>query len=233
MRTPRRAHSSRRSPLSFGVTRGRPQSRREEIANALTHGVGLTASLIGLPLLVWVASIRGDGRQVVACTVFAASLVILYAASTLYHALPVSRAKQIWRVIDHVAIYILIAGSYTPFALGVLRGGWGWSLFGVVWGLAIVGVFHKTVLGFRLPRLSTLMYLGMGWVAIVAIGPLTRALPIGGLILLLAGGLFYTAGVVLYVRDHLPYRHTVWHLFVLAGSGCHYAAVLLYATAGR
>lgn len=199
----------------------------------MTHGAGLTASLIGLPFLVWVASIRGDARQVVACTVFAASLVILYAASTLYHALPVSRAKQILRVIDHVAIYILIAGSYTPFALGVLRGGWGWGLFGVIWGLAIVGVFHKTVLGFRLPRLSTLMYLGMGWVAIVAIGPLTRALPIGGLALLLAGGLFYTAGVVLYVRDHLPYRHTVWHLFVLAGSGCHYAAVLLYATAGR
>lgn len=219
--------------LVFGVTRGRPQSRREEIANALTHGAGLTASLIGLPFLVWAATVQGDIRQVVACTVFAASLVILYAASTAYHALPASRAKHILRIIDHVAIYILIAGSYTPFALGVLRGGWGWSLFGVVWGLAVVGVFHKTVLGFRLPRLSTFMYLGMGWVAIVAIGPLTRALPSGGLILLLAGGLCYTAGVLLYVRDHLPYRHALWHLFVLAGSGCHYAAVLLYATTGR
>jgi len=172
-------------------------------------------------------------RQVVACTVYAASLVLLYAASTAYHALPASRAKHILRVVDHIAIYILIAGSYTPFALGVLRGGWGWSIFGVVWGLAAVGVLHKTLLGFCLPRLSTLMYLGMGWLAIVAIGPLTRALPAGGLLLLLVGGLCYTAGVLLYVRDHLPYRHTVWHLFVMAGSACHYAAVLLYATTGR
>lgn len=211
----------------------RPQSRREELANALTHGAGLTASLVGLPLLVWVASSQGDTRQIVACSIFAASLVLLYAASTIYHALPASRAKHVLRVIDHVAIYILIAGSYTPFALGVLRGGWGWSLFGIVWGLAALGVLHKTLLGFRLPRLSTYSYLGMGWVAIVAIGPLARALPATALALLLAGGLCYTAGVVLYVRDHLPYRHALWHLFVVAGSGCHYAAVLLYATTSR
>lgn len=212
------------------MTPYRPQSRREELANALTHGAALTLSLIALPPLVWVAGAEGDAWQLVACSVFAASLVVLYAASTLYHALPASRAKHVLRVIDHVAIYLLIAGTYTPFTLGVLRGGWGWTLFGVVWSLAAVGVLHKTLIGFRLPRLSTVMYLGMGWLAIVAIVPLSRALPPAGLGLLFGGGVCYTAGVALYVRDHLPYRHTLWHLLVVAGSGCHYAAVLLYAT---
>lgn len=208
----------------------RPQSRREEWWNALTHGVGLAASVIGLPALILVASARGDRLEVIACTVFALSLVTLYAASTIYHALPSSPAKRVLRVIDHVAIYLLIAGSYTPFTLGVLRGAWGWTLFGVVWALAGLGILHKTVLGFRYPRLSTSMYVGMGWLAVVAIVPLARALPAAGLLLLVAGGLSYTAGVLLYVRDHKPYRHAIWHLFVLAGSGCHYAAVLLFAT---
>jgi hemolysin III len=208
----------------------RPQSRREELANALTHGTGLAASLVGLPLLVLAASTRGDVRQLLACIVFATSLVLLYGASTVYHALPASRAKRVLRVVDHVAIYLLIAGSYTPFTLGVLRGRWGWTLFGVVWGLAVLGILHKTVLGFRFPRLSTLMYLGMGWLAVVAIGPLARALPSAALWWILAGGLCYTGGVWLYARDHLPYRHTAWHLFVLAGSACHYTAVLRYAT---
>jgi hemolysin III len=212
------------------MTHDRPQSRREELVNALTHGSGLAASLAGLPLLVWVSSSRGDIRQIVACSVFATSLVVLYAASTLYHALPVSRAKHVLRVVDHVAIYLLIAGSYTPFTLGVLRGAWGWTLFGLVWAAAAVGILHKTLLGFRFPRLSILMYLGMGWLAVVAIGPLARTLPPAGLAWLVAGGLCYTAGVVFYVRDHLPYRHAFWHLFVVAGSGCHYAAVLWYAT---
>jgi hemolysin III len=208
----------------------RPQSRHEEFANVLTHGSALAASLVGLPPLIWVATAEGDIWQVLACGVFATSLVLLYAASTIYHALPPSRAKQILRIVDHVAIYLLIAGSYTPFTLGVLRGAWGWTLFGVVWGLAVVGILHKTVLGFRFPRLSTLMYLGMGWLALVAIGPLARALPPAGLAWLLAGGLCYTAGVALYVRDHLPYRHALWHLLVLAGSTCHYMAVIRYTT---
>jgi len=212
------------------MSHDRPQSRREELANAVTHGSALAASLAGLPLLVWVAAAKGDIRQIVACSVFATSLVILYGASTLYHALPTSRAKYILRVIDHVAIYLLIAGSYTPFTLGVLRGAWGWSLFGLIWAAAAVGILHKTVLGFRFPRLSILMYLGMGWLAVVAMGPLARALPPAGLAWLIAGGLCYTAGVVFYVRDHLPYRHALWHLFVVAGSGCHFAAVLWYAT---
>ncbi len=208
----------------------RPQTRREELANALTHGSGLAASLVGLPVLVWAANRRGGPRELVACAVFAATLVLLYAASTLYHALPASRAKRILRVVDHTAIYLLIAGSYTPFTLGVLRGAWGWTLFGVVWGLAVVGILHKTLLGFRFPRLSTVMYLGMGWLAVVAAAPLARALPAGGLAWLLAGGLCYTLGVIWYVRDHLPYRHALWHLLVLAGSACHYTAVYRYAT---
>jgi hemolysin III len=208
----------------------RAQTRPEELANALTHGAGLVASLLGLPVLILAAARNGDGREVVACAVFAVSLVLLYAASTVYHALPASRAKQVLRVVDHVAIYLLIAGSYTPFALGVLRGAWGWALFGVVWGLAGIGILHKTVLGFRFPRLSTVMYLGMGWMAVVAIGPMAHALPVGGLLWLLAGGLCYTLGVVFYVRSHLPYRHAAWHLFVLAGSAFHYTAVWMYAT---
>jgi hemolysin III len=212
------------------VTLRRPQSLREEVVNALIHGLGLTASLLGLPLLLRAASTNGAAREMIACGIFASSLVLLYAASTIYHALPASRAKHVLRVIDHVAIYLLIAGSYTPFTLSVLRGTWGWTLFWLVWGLAGVGILHKTLLGFRFPRLSTMMYLGMGWLAIVAIGPLARTLPPAGLAWLVAGGLCYTAGVVFYVRDHLPYRHALWHLLVLAGSGCHYAAVFRYAT---
>ena len=212
------------------MTIHRPQSRPEELANSLTHGIGLAASLVGLPALVLMASAHGESRQIIACSVFAISLVLLYAASTCYHALPVSRAKQMLRRLDHVAIYLLIAGSYTPFTLGVLGGAWGWTLFGIVWALAGFGILHKTVLGFRFPRLSTLTYLGMGWLAMVAIVPLARALPATGLALLIGGGLCYTVGVFLYLKDHLPYRHAIWHLFVLAGSGCHYAAILQFAT---
>lgn len=199
----------------------------------VTHGSALAASLVAVPPLVWVARANGDARQLVACSVFAASLVLLYAASTLYHVLPTSRAKHILRIIDHVAIYLLIAGSYTPFTLGVLRGAWGWTLLGLVWGLAAVGVLYKTLLGFRFPRASTLLYLVMGWLAVVAIGPLAQALPGAGLTLLLVGGLCYTGGVALFVRDHLPYRHALWHLCVVAGSTCHYAAILHYATGPR
>lgn len=208
----------------------RPQTRREEVANALTHGTGLALSLVGLPILVLVAARHGDVRQVVACSIFATTLVLLYAASTAYHAVSGERAKQLLRVVDHVAIYLLIAGTYTPFIFGLLRGVLSWTLLGVVWGLAIVGILYKTLLGFRFPRLSTMLYVGMGWLAVVAVPPLARAMPPAGLAWLIAGGLCYTVGVVFYVRGHRPYRHAVWHLFVLAGSACHYAAVLGYAT---
>lgn len=208
----------------------RPQTSQEELANAATHGAGLVLSVAGCPVLVLTALRHGDVQQVVACSIFAATLVLLYTTSTIYHALPISAGKRRVRVADHVAIYLLIAGSYTPFALGVLRGTWGWTVFGLTWALAAVGILHKTLLGFRFPRLSTWMYLGMGWLAVAMIRPLSRTLPAAGLAWLVAGGLCYTVGVIFYVRSHQPYRHAVWHLFVLAGSGCHYAAVLGYAT---
>lgn len=208
----------------------RPQTRREEVANALTHGTGLALSLVGLPILILVAARHGEVRQVIACSIFATTLVLLYAASTAYHAVSGERAKQQLRVVDHVAIYLLIAGTYTPFVFGLLRGVLSWTLLGVVWGLAIFGILYKTLLGFRFPRLSTALYIGMGWLAVVAIPPLARAMPPAGLAWLIAGGLCYTGGVIFYVHGHRPYRHAVWHLFVLAGSACHYAAVLGYAT---
>jgi hemolysin III len=209
---------------------GRALSLGEEIANSVTHGAGLVAFAIGLPILVATAAERGDAMQVLGCSVFATCLVLLYAASTIYHALPPSRAKRIFRVADHIAIYLVIAGSYTPFLLGVLRGPFGWTLCAVVWGLAALGILHKLLLGMRFPHLSTAFYLAMGWLAVVAIGPITNHVPSGGLAWLAAGGLLYTAGVVFYAWDRLRYGHMVWHLFVLAGSACHFVAVLRYAT---
>jgi hemolysin III len=209
---------------------GRALSLGEEIANSVTHGAGLVAFAIGLPILIATAAERGDAMQVLGCSVFATCLVLLYAASTIYHALPPSRAKRIFRVADHIAIYLVIAGSYTPFLLGVLRGPFGWTLCAVVWGLATLGILHKLLLGMRFPHLSTAFYLAMGWLAVVAIGPITNHVPSGGLAWLAAGGLLYTAGVVFYAWDRLRYGHMVWHLFVLAGSACHFVAVLRYAT---
>jgi len=219
-----------RFPLrGFQMTLARPAPLREELANATTHGVGLLASLVGVPILLSTVASRGDAWQIAGCAVFAATLVGLYTASTLYHALPPSRAKRVLRLIDHSAIYLLIAGTYTPFTLGVLRGGWGWLLFGVVWSLAAFGILCKALLGFRYPHASTLFYLAMGWLAVVAVRPLAAALPGVGLGLLLAGGLLYTAGVVFFVWDRRPYCHMVWHVFVLGGSACHFLAVLWYA----
>jgi len=209
---------------------GRALSLGEEIANSVTHGAGFVAFAIGLPILIATAAQRGDAMQVIGCSVFAICLVLLYAASTIYHALPPSRAKQIFRVVDHIAIYLVIAGSYTPFLLGVLRGPFGWTLCAVVWGLAALGILHKLLLGMRFPHLSTAFYLAMGWLAVVAIGPITHHVPSDGLAWLAAGGLLYTAGVVFYAWERLRYGHTVWHLFVLAGSACHFVAVLNYAT---
>jgi hemolysin III len=206
----------------------RQLSLGEEIANSVTHGLGLVVSLIAAPVLLLAVATRGDTWQIVGCGVFAATLVALYASSTLYHALPHSRAKGVLQVIDHSLIYLLIAGTYTPFMLGVLRGAWGWSMLGVMWGLAACGVVFKTVLGMRFQRLSTMLYLVMGWLAVIAFRPLAAAIPRAGLVWLLAGGLFYTGGVVFYVWERPRYAHMVWHLFVLAGSACHYCAVFWY-----
>jgi hemolysin III len=221
--------AARQFRVSFSMTSVRPVSSAEEIANAVSHGLGLVASLIALPLLIAASTSRGDIRLIIGCSVFGATLVALYTASTIYHALPPSRAKDVLQLIDHSAIYLLIAGSYTPFALGVLRGVWGWSLLGTVWGLAAVGIAYKSLFGLRFPRFSILLYLLMGWLALVAMGPLTIALPRAGLLWLLAGGLLYTAGTVFYLREHPRFSHTVWHLFVLGGSACHVVAVLGYA----
>lgn len=203
-------------------------SPREELANALTHGVGLLASLVGLPVLVLAAMARGERLMVIGASVFGATLIALYAASTLYHAIPHPTLKQRLRVVDHAAIYLLIAGTYTPFTLGVLRGAWGWSLFGIVWTLAALGVLFKLKFGPRFQRASTAMYIAMGWVIIIALKPLMEALPSAGLLLLGAGGLFYTGGCIFYLAKR-SWSHPVWHLFVLGGSACHFFAVLWYA----
>lgn len=202
----------------------------EELANALTHGVGLLASLVGLPILVLSALGRGELVAVIGTSVFGATLVALYAASTLYHAIPHPGLKQKLRVVDHAAIYLLIAGTYTPFTLGVLRGTWGWTLFGIVWSLAALGVLFKLWFGSgRFPRASTAIYVAMGWVVVIAIKPLVHSMEYAGLALLVAGGLSYTGGVVFYVDKRRAWTHPVWHLFVLGGSVCHYFAVLFYA----
>lgn len=202
---------------------------REEIANSLTHGVGLVASLIALPVLVMAAAYRGDAMQVVACAVFATSLIAVYATSTAYHALPPSPTKEVFRFADHVAIYLLIAGTYTPFTVGVLRGGWGWTMFGLIWTFAALGILLKTKLGFAYPRASTVLYLAMGWLAVIAIRPMVLHMPPAGLAWIVAGGLLYTGGVAFFAWESRRYSHTVWHLFVLGGSSCHFFAVLWYA----
>ena len=209
---------------------GRPQSLGEEIASSITHGLGLIGSMIMFPFLVIAASRDGDVWRVTSAIVFGISLILLYAASTLYHALPASRAKRVFRIIDHSAIYVLIAGTYTPFLLGPLRGPWGWSLFGAVWTLAAAGIVMKATLGIRWERLSTIVYLLMGWIGVVAVKPLLERVSPPGVLWLFAGGLAYTAGVVFFVVDQrLRYAHAIWHLFVATGSVCHVVAVLRYS----
>ena len=212
----------------------RLQSTREELANAISHGAGFVMGLVALPLLVVTAARRDDRWQVVAGAIYASTLVLLYSASTLYHALPSHfPAKRVFRGLDHGAIYLLIAGTYTPFALGALRGPWGWSILAVIWGLAFGGIILKMGLGFRYPRLSTVIYLLMGWLILVAVRPLWRSLGPAGMAWIAAGGASYTVGVYFYSRDHRRYHHFVWHLFVLAGSAFHLVAVALYANGIR
>ncbi len=199
---------------------------REERLNALTHGIGAVVGAAGAALLIVFAALQGDPWRIVGVAVFGGALVLLYTVSALYHAARDSGLRARLRVLDHASIYLLIAGTYTPFVLGPLRGPWGWALFGVTWGLAVAGVIFKLGWTGRLPRLSTSIYIGMGWVAVVAVAPLVTRLAPATLGWLVAGGLVYTAGTLFYHHRRLPYAHTIWHLFVLAGSSCHWAAVV-------
>jgi hemolysin III len=210
----------------------RTQTLGEEIANAISHGLGALLALAALPLLVWQAARLGSAADIVGAAVFGASLFLLYGTSALYHALPGGGAKRWFNRMDHAAIYVLIAGSYTPFTLGVLKGPWGWSLFGIVWAAAALGVTVKLLNRLRHPWLSTGLYVAMGWVAVVAIVPMLERMPLAGLAWLVAGGLCYTLGAAVFMLDNrLRYAHAVWHLFVLGGSVCHFFAAFGYSRA--
>ena len=212
------------------ATTQREPSREEEIANSVSHGIGLVAALVATPFLILHAVHRGETGFIVGASIFAATMVLLYLFSTLYHALPSGKAKRVFRLIEHSAIFLLIAGTYTPFTLGVLQGAWGWTLLGLVWGLAIIGVTLKLFDRMSHPVVSTGLYLLMGWLILIAIEPLTARIPTAGLFWLVAGGVAYTAGVIFFAADgRLRYGHFIWHLFVMAGTTCHYFAVLGYA----
>jgi len=208
----------------------RPQSQGEEIANSVSHGLGFLLALASAPVLIVTAAKSGDSVNVIGASVFAVTMVLLYCASTLYHATVAQELKGLLRKLDHGAIFLLIAGTYTPFTLGPLSGPVGWTLFGVIWSLAIVGVMLKAFDRIEHPLASLGLYLLMGWLCVLVIGPLQQRVPLPGLLLLGAGGLSYMAGVAFFTFDsRLRYGHFIWHLFVLAGTACHFFAVLGYA----
>lgn len=200
----------------------------QEVASSVIHGIGIALSIAGLVLLVITAADGGGPRAVAASAVFGASLILLYTVSTLYHAIPQPAVKGALRTFDHIAIFLLIAGTYTPFTLVALHGAWGWGLFASIWTLAALGIALEVGLLKHNRRLAALLYVAMGWVGLVAFGPLSEALSDGGMVLLLAGGAAYTLGVPFYLWRKLPYHHAIWHAFVLAGSVLHFFAVLFY-----
>lgn len=203
-------------------------SRREEYANIATHAVGVLLSIVALVLMVVFAAENGDPYFIVAVSVFGGTLILLYLMSTLYHSFRHPKVKHVFRVFDHSCIYLLIAGSYTPFTLVSMRGGWGWTLFGITWGLALCGIVFKIFFTKRFNILSTLMYIALGWLVVVAAKPIIASVPTGGIVWLFAGGMLYTSGVVFYAWRRVPYHHAIWHLFVMAGSFCHFLAVYYY-----
>lgn len=208
----------------------RSQTDGEKIANSLSHGVGLLGAIAAAAVLILDAIQHGDKAELVGASVFSTTMVLVYLTSSLYHAVPGIRAKKIFRILDHGAIFLLIAGTYTPFALSVLRGAWAWTMLGLEWGLAIAGVLLNSFWGLRYPRLSTWLYLAMGWLVLIAVNPLSLKMPVSGLWWLLAGGISYTAGVVFYEAKSVRYSHFIWHLFVMAGTACHFCAVFWYAS---
>lgn len=219
--------------MTSGRDEAKHYSLREEIVHSATHGLGIVLSIAGLVALVLVARRSGEVRNIAASVIYGGTLVLLYLTSTLYHSIPYPRAKRVLKVLDHSAIYLLIAGTYTPFTLISLRGGWGWTLFGLVWGMALLGIILKVAAIGRFRWLSIALYLGMGWMVVVALEPLVESVAMGGVRLLVLGGVSYSLGVLFYVWRRLPYHHAVWHLFVLAGSVLHFFAVLLYVLPAR
>ena len=207
----------------------RPQSLGEEIANSVSHGIGFVLALAAFPVLVIAVLRRGDAMEIAGATVFATTMVLLYFTSMMFHAFPQSRTKRVFQVLDHSAIYLLIAGTYTPFTLGVLHGTWGWILFGLVWSMAAAGIVLKVFGGIRYNTVSTLVYIAMGWLVVIAAETVWTLVPKWGIFWLFAGGVAYTLGAVFFLAERIRYFHFVWHLFVIAGSACHFIAVLWYA----
>ncbi len=217
-----------KDPTSIGV-----YTLGEEIAHSITHGIGTGLSIAGLTLLVVLSILHGDVYQVVSFSVYGATLIILFLASTLYHSFQQPAVKRVFKVIDHASIFLLIAGTYTPFLLVAIRGAWGWTLLVIVWGLAILGVSLKALFIHRFQKLSVLAYILMGWLSVVAIKELLENIPLDGLILVAVGGIVYTVGVIFYALKRIRFSHAIWHVFVLGGSVCHYFAVLLYLAPAR
>ncbi len=208
-------------------------SSKEEMANIITHAIGILLAIAGLVLLVVLSATHGDAWKVTSSAIYGASMIVLYTASTLYHTFKNEKTKKTLNIVDHISIYYLIAGSYTPFMLVTIRGGWGWSIFGVVWALAITGTILKLKFGDRLRKFSNMIYIFMGWIIVIAIKPIINSLDPEGLTLLILGGVFYTSGVIFYKWKKLPYNHAIWHLFVLAGSVFIYLAILFYVVLGN
>lgn len=202
--------------------------RREEIANAITHGIGSVLSVAALVLLIVFSSLKGTAWHVVSFTIYGVTMLLLYVCSTLVHSFKEGKVKDLFEFFDHSSIYLYIAGTYTPFLLVAIRGPLGWSLFGVIWGIAILGVLFKAFFVKRFLFMSTFFYLIMGWLIVIAWGPLTAAVPSQGIVLLVAGGVLYSLGTIFYVWRAFPYHHAIWHLFVLGGSVTHFFAILLY-----
>lgn len=200
---------------------------REEVANSITHCVGFLLSLAGLPILIWLASRHHDTWRLVACSVYGTTLILLYASSTLYHAFRTPRVKRLFQIFDYAGIYLLIAGTYTPFTLVNMRGPWGWTLFGIIWGLGVLGVVSTSIALDIFKYISPAVCVAMGWLILIGIKPLLTMVSTQGIVLLVAGGVAYTAGIIFFAWERLPYGHAIWHCFVLTGSALHYAAVVV------
>lgn len=213
----------------FKIKPDKKQTKAEELANSISHATGLFGAVIAAPFLIFYSATYGDAWTVAGASVFITSAILLYLSSTLYHSMKHGKLKEIFQVVDHAAIFLLIAGTYTPFTLGVLRGTWGWILFGLVWSIAAGGIIMKIVAGVRYPKLSTFLYLAMGWLVVIAVKPLMDTMSVEGLIWIAAGGIAYTIGVIFYALPRIRFSHLVWHLFVLAGTACHFIAVMFYS----